>query len=361
MKKIAIIGSGVMGRVLALTFTKNIPHLGIDLYDKASLGAKDNCSYQAAGMLAPVSEVTSCGIHTYTLGADSVQLWEELLSIRGENLVQKHNIIDKFDTLFLAHKNDVNEFDLIKNRVSFFTKQHESIKERFRNISSDDLSSLESSLMNGTFMNKGLLITNEGVINVPSFFKFTSQYFSEESNIRFLKEEITKIENNKIYIDEYTCEYEYVYDCRGFPIEKSKDSRLYGTRGEALIVQHKDINLKHVIRLAHPRHPLYLIPRGNGVFYVGATSILSEDYSSISVQSVMELLSMLLVIDKRFSEARLIKTLTSVRSTSFDDKPLIIRNMGNTSINGLSRHGYLFAPKIANDLLEEFKKDIYEN
>lgn len=87
--------------------------------------------------------------------------------------------------------------------------------------------------MNGTFMNKGLLITNEGVINVPSFFKFTSQYFSEESNIRFLKEEITKIENNKIYIDEYTCEYEYVYDCRGFPIEKSKDSRLYGTRGEA--------------------------------------------------------------------------------------------------------------------------------
>ena len=356
MKKIAIIGSGVMGRVLALTFTKNIPHLAIDIYDKISLDAKDNCSYNAAGMLAPISEVTSCGIHTYTLGADSVQLWEELLSIHGENLAQKHNIIDKFDTLFLAHKNDVNEFDLIKNRVNFFSKQHRGVKERFRDINAINLSSLEPSLTNGTFINKGFLITNEGVINVPVFFKFTNQYFSEESNIRFLKEEITKIENDKIYIGEDAYEYDHVYDCRGFAIKKSKDSVLYGTRGEALIVQHKDINLNHVIRLAHPRHPLYLVPRGNGIFYVGATSILSEDYSSISVQSMMELLSMLLVIDKRFSEARLIKTLTSVRSTSFDDKPLIKRNRGNTYINGLSRHGYLFAPKIANDLLEEFKK-----
>lgn len=361
MKKIAIIGSGVMGRVLALTFIKNIPHLGIDIYDKASLDAKDNCSYKAAGMLAPISEVTSCGIHTYTLGADSVQLWEELLSIAEESLVQKNNIIDKLDTLFLAHKNDVNEFDLIKNRVSFFTKQYEDIKERFRDINSINLSGLEPSLMNGTFINRGLLITNEGVINVPNFFKFTNEYFSKESNIKFLKAEITKIENNKIYSDKYASEYEYVYDCRGFPKKKSEDCQLYGTRGEALIVQHKDINLRHVIRLAHPRHPLYLIPRGDGIFYVGATSILSEDYSSISVQSIMELLSMLLVIDKRFSEARLIKTLTSVRSTSFDDKPLIKSNLGNTSINGLSRHGYLFAPKIANELVQDFKKDIYGN
>ena len=355
MKKIAIVGSGVMGRVLTLAFAKNMPDVKIDIYDKDIKSGKNSCSYQAAGMLCPISELTINSIHTYDFGNDSVKLWQDLLFTNNKCLATKNNIIRKSSTLFLAHNNDTSELKHIQDRLVFFAKENPDIQKTYKNVNSNELSILEPNLTNGQFINRGLLISDEAAVHVPNFFKFTNNFNATQTNITCYEFDIDKIIRNKVYCNGQINEYSHVFDCRGFSI-KNRVNDLYGMRGEAIILQHQDIKINHIIRLAHPRHTLYIIPRGDGIFYLGATSICSEDYSPISVQSIMEFMSMAMVVDSRFSEARLIKTLTSVRPTSLDDKPIIKTSGGNTVVNGLSRHGYLFAPKIANQLINYFKK-----
>ena len=51
---------------------------------------------------------------------------------------------------------------------------------------------------------------------------------------------------------------------------------LRGVRGEMLYVETEEITLSRPVRLLHPRHPLYIVPRGDGAFMVGATMIESD-------------------------------------------------------------------------------------
>jgi len=46
-----------------------------------------------------------------------------------------------------------------------------------------------------------------------------------------------------------------------------------------------------MVRLLHPRQPVYIVPRAEGKLVVGATSIESDDRSPASVRGVLELLT----------------------------------------------------------------------
>src|SRR5205085_6085103 len=80
-----------------------------------------------------------------------------------------------------------------------------------------------------------------------------------------------------------------VIDCRGiFAGDTEPDLR--GVKGEMVIVETDEIALSRPVRLIHPRWPLYIIPRANHQFMIGATSIERED-DGVSVRSALELLS----------------------------------------------------------------------
>ena len=68
-------------------------------------------------------------------------------------------------------------------------------------------------------------------------------------------------------------------------------SGLRGVRGEIARVHAPEIELRHMVRLLHPRFGVYVVPRADGQLIVGATSIESTDYSPISVRGVLELVS----------------------------------------------------------------------
>ena len=58
--RVAIIGSGLVGRILAITLLESFADIRIDLYDKSTdFSGKSSCGYAAAGMVAPVFFVLS--------------------------------------------------------------------------------------------------------------------------------------------------------------------------------------------------------------------------------------------------------------------------------------------------------------
>ncbi|MGO7565870.1 glycine oxidase, partial [Rhizobium johnstonii] len=65
---------------------------------------------------------------------------------------------------------------------------------------------------------------------------------------------------------------------------------LRGVRGEMLCVETLEITLSRPVRLLHPRHPIYIVPRERHLFMIGETMIESDDTGPITARSLMELL-----------------------------------------------------------------------
>src|SRR5207253_6686564 len=63
-----------------------------------------------------------------------------------------------------------------------------------------------------------------------------------------------------------------VIDCRGLAARDS-EPELRGVKGEMIVVETSEVDLSRPVRLIHPRWPLYVIPRGDNRFMLGATSI----------------------------------------------------------------------------------------
>uniref|UniRef100_UPI0017ABA2A5 FAD-dependent oxidoreductase n=1 Tax=Methylibium sp. TaxID=2067992 RepID=UPI0017ABA2A5 len=106
-------------------------------------------------------------------------------------------------------------------------------------------------------------------------------------------------------------------------------------------------------RLLHPRYPLYVAPKPEGVFVIGATEIESDDCSPASVRSALELLSAAYTVHPGFGEARILEIASQVRPTLPDNLPAL-RCLGprRVQINGLYRHGFMIAPALLDAVLE---------
>jgi glycine oxidase len=153
-------------------------------------------------------------------------------------------------------------------------------------------------------------------------------------------------------------------DCRGLAARNELPD-LRGVRGEMLVVRTRDVSLSRPVRLLHPRIPLYIVPRGDGVFMIGATMIESEERRAVSVRSAMELLNAAYTLHPAFGEAEIVELGTDLRPTFPDNLPCIRRNGRVLHANGLFRHGFLLAPWLARQvadavLLETRDADIPE-
>jgi glycine oxidase len=108
-------------------------------------------------------------------------------------------------------------------------------------------------------------------------------------------------------------------------------------------------NLRRPVRLLHPRHRVYIVPRPDDVVLVGATEIESEDRSPVSLRSAVELMAAAHSVLPALAEARILKLDSNLRPALPDHRPQCHVEPGLIRINGLYRHGWLLAP----DLLDE--------
>ncbi len=358
---IAIVGTGLVGRVLALNLLKD-GHT-ITLFDKETKEGVTSAGFTAAGMLAPFAELETAESIIFELGVRSMELWGPLLREVG-----LYNGLAKKGTIITAHPQDMPE---LEHFIQTLRHKVEKAKE-IKLLNSQKLGELEPELSIHT---QAFYLKDEGQIDSQRFIAFSTTYLDSMPNITWRDYTfVEKIEPNKVYINNKAEEFDWVFDSRGLGAkEYFKDLR--GVRGEVIWVEAKDINISRPTRLMHPRYKIYIVPRENGCegieleyckdckiaqtikgakrYIIGASEIESEDMSDISVRSTLELLSALFTVHPNFGEARVVNTETNCRPAFRDNLPRIENQKGLTRINGLYRHGYLLAPAIVEKALNE--------
>jgi len=115
-----------------------------------------------------------------------------------------------------------------------------------------------------------------------------------------------------------------VIDCTGLAA-RTRLPQLRGVKGEMLLLHSDEVTLTRPVRVLHPRVPLYVVPRGQGLFMVGATMIESDEQTRISARSMLELLSAAYALHPAFGEARILEIGTGVRAAFPDNLPRLQR------------------------------------
>jgi glycine oxidase len=113
-----------------------------------------------------------------------------------------------------------------------------------------------------------------------------------------------------------------------------------------ILIETDEVELARPVRLIHPRWPLYVIPREDNLFMLGATSIEAED-TGVSVRSALELLGAAYAVHPAFAEARIVEFGSGLRPAYPDNLPRIAVHDNRIAVNGLYRHGFLIAPALA--------------
>ena len=124
-----------------------------------------------------------------------------------------------------------------------------------------------------------------------------------------------------------------------------------GVRGEVVWLHAPGVPLQRPVRLLHPRHRVYIVPRPGDLFIVGASEIESEDRSPVSLRTAVELMTAAHSVMPELAEARIVHMEANLRPALPDNEPHTHQEPGLLRINGLFRHGWLLAPALAQDAL----------
>ena len=319
--RILVKGAGVAGLTVAWQLYRHGFDVTIaDRADRVGTGA----SGFAGGMLAPWCERESAEESVLTLGRTAADWWEAALP----------GHVQRRGTLVVASGRDAGELDRFARRTTGWQWLDEA-----------GIAELEPDLA-GRFR-KALFFRQEAHLDPQRALSALTAGL-EEARMRFL-----------FGGEPATSGYDRVVDCTG-AAQIGRLQELRGVRGEMLILETDEINLSRPVRLLHPRHPIYIVPRERHRFMVGATMIESGDAGPVTARSLMELLNAAYALHPAFGEARLWETGAGVRPAFPDNFPRVIEDGQTLHVNGLYRHGFLLAPamagEVARKLLEEHRQ-----
>lgn len=338
---VGIAGAGLSGRLVALACISR--GWSVSLFDKDSSLGQDSCGWVAAGMLAPFTELDSSALLITRLGLDALEQWPIILQELNEPVSLTQN-----GTLILAHPQDRGEREHLISRLHHKLDRStlSPLSEISKNLSRHELEHMVPGL--SVDLHEGYWIYPEGHINSHEFYQASTKTLQAQGVQWHEHTPVLALRPHQIDTENKQHHFDWVFDCRGLGA-KADWPQLRGVRGEVLCLQTKEVHLSCPVRILHPRYPIYISPRKDNVFFIGATSIESEDKSPISAQSMLELLSTCYMLHPGFAEARIIHTMTQCRPTLVNNHPSIKVEDGLVRINGLYRHGYLIGPTVIKE------------
>ena len=344
---VGVVGAGIMGRLMAWELARsghNVSLFDQDIIQKHS----DNglsAAYTAAGMISPLSEADSAEPEIIALGLKGLKLWPDLV----QQLAADVDFRQK-GSLIVAHPYDRAELINFRHHVSRHLTQHPGLGKYFLNVDPAGLKSLEVDLSER--FNEATYIPTEAWLSPQKLlFVLADQLqqmgviFHERTPIISLSPYIVKTLDNRYNFD---C----VIDCRGLGA-KPDLKQLRGVRGEVVLLHAPDVNIQHLVRLMHPRYRIYIVPRANHHYVIGATQIESDSMRPISVRSTLELLSAAYSVHPGFGEANIVHARVNCRPALPNNLPKIENQPGLMRINGLFRHGILLAPALAHEAMHQ--------
>jgi glycine oxidase len=336
---VAIAGAGLVGRVLALNLLAQGHTL--TLFDEDTADGEEAAGMTAAGMLAAFAELETAESVIFEHGKRSIELWLPLLkSIGIEDAYQLKG------SIITAHPQDYSELDHFIATLKSKVKEAQDIQL----LDKTGIVALEPDLEQH---NKAFYIPHEGQVNAQLFMQTSSEYLLNHKDVTWNSEtKVDCVSEGAVSFNDVTETFDWVFDSRGLGANEQVKN-LRGVRGEVIWLDAPEVNITRPTRMLHPRYKIYIVPRANNRYVIGATEIESEDRSDVSVRSSLELLSAVYSMHTGFAEARIVRMLTNCRPTLKDNLPNIEQGEKLTRINGLYRHGYLLAPAIVEKALNE--------
>jgi glycine oxidase len=308
---VSVIGAGIAGAWQALLFAQ-AGHC-VTLHERSDQAMMLSTSHWAGGMLAPYCEAEASEPVISRLGLRALDLWRQELPDTPFN-----------GSLVVAHSRDRTDFE----RFARLTSGHQR-------LDASALAELEPSLQ-GRFRD-ALFFAGEGLVEPRRVLpKLHERIVAAGGTIKF---------NSELRASDRDGIEGIVIDCRGL-CARDEQPELRGVKGELILIETSEVQLARPVRLIHPRWPLYVIPREDNLFMLGATSIEAED-TGVSVRSALELLGAAYAVHPAFAEARIVEFGSGLRPAFPDNLPRIAIDENRFAVNGLYRHGFLLAPALA--------------
>jgi glycine oxidase len=308
----------------------------VEVFDPApDAHARGAAGWTAAGMLSPVAELECADRRVFELGLRSLALWPRLLA-QLDRPVQ----FSQDGSLLLAHRGD----DGAAMRVVDLLERKAPPGHAPQALSAPELRELEPAVQGQAH---AWLLPCEGQVH-------SVQAMDAMAAVGGVKwhwsQRVDRVAPGMFHASGQARAFEWVFDVRGTGARP--DLPVRGVRGEIFWLHAPGLRLRRPLRLMHPRHRVYLVPREGNIVVVGASEIESEDRSPASLRSTVELLAAAHSVVPELAEARIVHSEANLRPALPDNLPHVETQPGLTRINGLFRHGWLIAPALVEDAIE---------
>jgi glycine oxidase len=318
--RIRIMGAGIAGLTAAFEFAR----AGCDVeLIECREGPGLGCSYLAGGMLAPWCEAEGTEKLVLDLGLEGLEFWTESVPVATRQ-----------GTLVVAPARDRPELICFARRTSGYEQ-----------IDAGRIAALEPDLA--------------GRFEEALFFPFEA-HLDPRAAMAALAARLAGFGNVTLRYGAAAMQAraDWTLDCRGLAAQDALPD-LRGVKGEMLVLYTREIALRRPVQLLHPRHPVYIVPRGDGRFMIGATMVENEEAGRITARAMLELLGAAYCLHPAFAEAEIVETGAGVRPAFPDNLPRIRRDGRKIYVNGLYRHGFLLAPALARRAVQTVLEDAY--
>lgn len=310
--RVKVLGAGVAGLAAALACARRGARVEV-VERRAAPGL--GCSWYAGGMIAPWCEAESADPVIRDLGQEALSFWTVDVPVAT-----------RAGSLVLAPARDLPDLRRFARRT-----------ERFDTLDAAALRDLEPDL--GDRFTTGLFFADEAHLEPRMAVAALGAALAAMPNV-VLRFGVEEGEN---------ADADWTVDARGLAA-RDRLPTLRGVKGEMVVLRTREVSLARPVRLIHPRHPVYIVPRPDGQFMVGATMVENEEKGRITARGLLELLGAAYTLHPAFGEAEVVETGCDLRPAFPDNIPRVVRDEREERylhINGLFRHGFLLAPALA--------------
>ena len=350
--RIGIAGAGVLGRLLAWRLSRAghsvtvfDPAAGPEAPASGSLtgSSAHAAGFTAAGMLSPLAELDNAGPEIARLGWRSLAIWRDIADeLRAAGCTAP--LFEQRGSLMLAHGADLGAARRVLARLDAAPSLAAELPSP-QPLDRVSLAALEPALAPGLH---AWLLPDEA--QVMSRDMLTALAVHAPDVHWCWDERVERVAPGVLHVaGEGPVRFDLAVDTRG--VGAKPDLPLRGVRGEVIWLHAPGVSLRRPVRLLHPRHRVYIVPRPGDLFVVGASEIESEDRSPVSLRSAVELMAAAQSVLPELAEARIVHMEANLRPALPDNEPHTERQPGLLRINGLFRHGWLLAPALVQDAL----------
>lgn len=313
--QVLVRGAGVAG----LTSAVELAQRGADVA-LLEIGSREGAgaSWMAGGMLAPWCEAESAPAEVTRDSLESIDWW----AAHVPDVVRN-------GTLVLAPPRDVADIARFSRRTS-----------HFQAVDGTRIAELEPDL-EGRF-DKGLFFPEEGHLDPREALAALRERLVALGGTIRVNAPADRLPDDPWH----GARPDWVVDCTGIAAE-NRLTGLRGVRGEMVLLRCHEVTLHRPVRMLHPRIPVYIVPRADHLFMVGATMVESESLASMTLRSMVELLTAAYVLHPAFGEAEIVETGVGVRPAYPDNVPAVTVQGRTVYVNGMYRHGFLLSPSRA--------------